>query len=121
MSPPSSPQLMFIVALPTTPTFIRVLPCHPRIYQLQGSRATKAATSLPTPPAMELCYEWVGREGSPGSYSVSRLSGFRGFVLSLVSYYYNVFAWLWRITVDTGEWSSGVNKAEGSVILVWAG
>ena len=93
MSPPRSPQLVFIVAPPTTPTSARAPHSHPGRYCWQRYKATRATTSSPTPPAMELCYEWAGRVGSPGLYSVLRLSGFRAFVLSLISYYFNVHVW----------------------------
>jgi len=36
--------------------------CHPRIYRRQRSQATRAATSLPTPPAVELLYAISGQE-----------------------------------------------------------
>ena len=63
---------------------------------------------------MELCYEWVGREGSPWLRFVLSLCVFRIFSATILMYS------LGFEELDTGERLDGINKMEGGIVLVWA-
>ena len=67
---------------------------------------------------MELCYEWVGREGSSGLRFVLSLCVFRIVVLSLLSATILMYS-LGFEELDTGERFDSINKVEGGIVLVW--